>query len=113
VNEIIHIRDADGLDEALAHPLALIYKHSPRCWVSVMSGREVERFHRENPDLPLYQIDVIDDRPLSQQAAERLGIPHASPQAILLVEGRPVWSATHGSVRRTTLERSVAEFSGS
>ena len=109
---IIHIHDAALLDEVLERPVAILYKHSPRCWVSIMSGREVDRFHAENPELPLYQIDVIDDRPVSQEAERRLGVPHASPQAILLVDGKPVWSATHGSVRRKTLERSLAEFAG-
>ena len=40
-------------------------------------------------------VTVQSHRSVSDHAAARLGIRHETPQAILLRDGRPVWSASH------------------
>lgn len=97
------------LSRALESTRALIYKHSHTCWISRMAAREVAKFHVTHPDTPIYQIDVIGERALSQRAATLLDIPHASPQAIFVCGGEPVWVATHGSVRAKTMGKAAAD----
>ncbi len=103
----MHALDAHRLDEAIEAPVALIYKHSPACGLSFRTWREVEAFHRANAEVPVYWVDVIGQRPLSQDMAHRLDVPHASPQVILMAEGEPVWDASHMGVNQSSIERAV------
>ena len=97
----------EALDAALAAPLALVFKHSPICPVSTRAAREVASFAENHPEVPVFQVDVVGDRPVSQELAARLGVRHESPQAILLVTGRPVWHDSHGGVTAAALAAAV------
>lgn len=83
--------------------MALLYKHSPRCGVSLVAAEEVESFARQEPGLPVYQLDVVRQRQLSQDLARTLRIDHASPQVILLRGGAPVWHTSHQRIRAPNL----------
>ncbi len=82
---------------------ALLYKHSTRCGVSLISREEVETFAAQQPDLPVYQLDVVRQRHLSQDLARVLRVGHASPQVILLHGGHPVWHTSHQRIRASSL----------
>lgn len=101
--------DFDALLEA---PVALVYKHSTRCPISLLALDEVEALLQERPDTPVYVVDVVEQRPLSQHVAARTGVRHHSPQAILLVDGAPVWSASHFDVRADTMRRKLEAAAG-
>jgi bacillithiol system protein YtxJ len=70
---------------------------------------EVERFARSGTDVPVFGIDVVRHRSLSDAAAMRLGLRHQSPQAILIEEGTPVWHASHSSITAAALEETARE----
>lgn len=97
----------DQLDQLMAAPVALIYKHSTRCPVSASAMQEMQRLLRERPDAPVWLVDVIVQRRLSAEVAERTGVPHESPQAILLVDGEVVYDASHFAVRADELAREL------
>ena len=88
-------------------PFSLIYKHSPMCSLSFMALAEVTRFARTNPDVPIYLVDVVRSRAFSRRLAERLGIPHASPQVMLLRLGASVWSASHERIDAEAIDAAV------
>jgi bacillithiol system protein YtxJ len=94
-------------EELRRAPLALVYKHSPICGVSASARQEVTRFAEANPGVPVYGVDVLNERGLSRGLAEALGVRHASPQAILLRGGSPVWVASHLGVTAAALEGAV------
>jgi bacillithiol system protein YtxJ len=79
--------------------LVLLYKHSRRCGTSLLAAEEVELFAQQQPDLPVYQLDVHRHRALSQDLARMLHIDHASPQVILLRGAQPVWHTSHQRIR--------------
>jgi bacillithiol system protein YtxJ len=81
-----------------ARPASLLFKHSPICPVSHAAHEQWERFRSEHPDVPTLFVDVIADRPVARGLATAVGVPHASPQAILFVGGEAVWDASHGDV---------------
>jgi len=54
-------------------------------------------------------VDVLAQRGLSQALAERLHVPHASPQLILLQEGRATWDTSHMGVTAGALDRALAK----
>jgi bacillithiol system protein YtxJ len=80
-----------------------IFKHSTRCPVSAYVNGEFLEFLRQNPSVPSYLVLVIENRPASLAVAEKLGVPHASPQAILVRGGKQVWHASHGSITAAAL----------
>lgn len=100
------------LDALLAAPVALLFKHSDRCPISGVAYDQVAELARRRPELPVWIVDVVEDRPLSQRAAERLRVRHQSPQAILLVAGVPAWDVSHFQVRLEALERRLLPVLG-
>lgn len=83
--------------------LALLYKHSPRCGVSLLAAEELESFALQEPQLAIYRLDVVRQHALSTDLARVLGVPHASPQVILLRGTDPVWHTSHHRIRSSNL----------
>lgn len=51
-------------------------------------------------------VDVSGHRDLSDEIERRTGIRHESPQAFVIQNGVPIWSASHGGI--TSLAISLA-----
>ena len=107
------LTSADAFDAVLEKPLAIVYKHSTRCPISVLAADEVSRFEDEHPDVPVYVVDVTADRPVSRHIAAALGVTHHSPQVIVVVQGRPAWHASHFDVRAEVLADRLDALAGS
>jgi len=97
----------DQLDQVMAAPIALVYKHSTRCPVSTAAMHEMQQLVRDRPDSPVWIVDVIVQRRLSAELAERTGVEHESPQVILLAGGAVVYDASHFRVRADDLAREL------
>jgi bacillithiol system protein YtxJ len=104
------VTDAD-LDLLLAAPLAVLYKHSPICPTSDAAYEEMLAFRRRRA-VPVYMVDVIHYRPLSRALAERIGVRHASPQAIILRDGVAAWHRSHYEIRAEAMARVVDHLAG-
>ena len=102
------VRDAEELERAFAEARALIFKHSTRCPVSTWAHREVASFRARHPEVPVYVVHVVEQRALSSALAARTGVRHESPQAVVLEEGRAVWSGSHEGVTAEALEAAFA-----
>jgi bacillithiol system protein YtxJ len=92
---------------AFAQPLAVVYKHSPICPTSGIAYEEIRSLRRLQQDVPVYLVDVIQSRPLSRYIAERLGVVHQSPQAIILRSGVPAWHGSHFDLRADIMSREL------
>jgi bacillithiol system protein YtxJ len=81
-------------------PDCLVYKHSTTCPVSTTAGQEVRALKTE---LPIYWVNVREQRELSNWVAETYGVTHESPQLLLIRGGKveKVWS--HYEVTRKIL----------
>lgn len=99
------VTEAD-LIPLLAAPLAVLYKHSPICPTSGVAYEEMLAFRRRSP-VPVFLVDVIKHRPLSRALAERIGVVHESPQAIVLRDGVAAWHRSHYDIQADTLARAV------
>lgn len=97
------ITETEALEEALRAETAVLYKYSPSCAVSAVAATQIERFAAEHPDTPVYKLDVVAQKELALEAADRLEVRHQSPQVILMRDGRPVWHASHYGIRATRL----------
>ena len=89
----------------LAEPLAVVYKHSPICPTSGIAYEEMRSLRQLHRDVPVYLVDVIHSRPLSRYIAERVGVVHASPQAIILQTGVAAWHGSHFDLQAETMAR--------
>ena len=96
----------------LAEPLAVIYKHSPICATSGLAYEEMRSLRRLQGDVPVYMVDVVQSRPISRYIAERVGVVHASPQAIILRAGVPAWHGSHFDLRAEAIARRLETLKG-
>ena len=99
------LSDAAALAAALESPRAVLFKHSTRCPVSAYVIDEVMEFAEDHPEWPVYVLEVIEQRPLSNEVEERLEVRHESPQAFVLHEGRVHWHGSHNEVTADALRR--------
>jgi bacillithiol system protein YtxJ len=78
---------------------SLIYKHSTRCSISLMAKRRFELDWDKLPgDLPLYFLDLLKYRELSNKIADDFQVYHESPQLLLIKDGECVLDLSHGQV---------------
>jgi len=89
----------DALTESSRKPL-LVFKHSTSCSVSAGAHEETMRFIEDDRSGAVNYaiVHVIEDRPVSNEIAERLDVKHASPQVILVKDGEAVWNTSHWKI---------------
>ena len=104
----------DELEAAIAESCerpVLLFKHSRTCGVSCEALDELHAHVERSEVRAGYKlITVQSHRRLAEEAAARLGIRHETPQAILLREGRPVWSASHFRITKRQLDGVLKSF---
>lgn len=96
------------LDSAIDAPVAVVFKHSMACGISHWALVEMRRFMRDHPAVPVYMVDVLGNRALSQHIEAQFNVRHASPQVLVLRNGAVVWSETHDGISCAALARCVA-----
>lgn len=84
----------------------VLFKHSTQCPLSAMAYAEYKDVVRAEPDAAVFGfLDLLAHRDLSDAAARRLGVPHESPQAIVLRDGRVTAVLNHEEIRADALSR--------
>jgi len=87
----------------------LLLKHSTACPISRMANEAFTRYAGSKDSIECWKVLVIEDRSVSLHIAEKTGIKHQSPQAILFVKGKPVWNASHYSITEENLRKACGE----
>ena len=81
----------------------LVFKHSTRCSVSYMAQKSLKS--QWNIDgVPLYYLDLIKFRALSNQIANQFGVKHESPQLLFIKNGVCTHHASHFNVNVDTIQ---------
>ncbi len=97
----------DELDRALARSSQLpvvIFKHSPTCGISAQAFESItEWLNGEVPNADFYVVPVQASRAISTQLAQKLGIRHESPQALVVDDGQVVWHGSHYRATATSI----------
>lgn len=111
MNPLTPLDDIAALEAAIAESRerpVLLFKHSRTCGISCEAYDELQA-HLAVDGLPAaYKlITVQSHRRVSDEASARLGVRHETPQAILLRDGRPIWSASHFRITADELRRAV------
>ena len=101
------IDDVDAVLKASAGKQILVLKHSTACPLSARGKREVDNFLAENPTVEAYLVVVQDQRGVSSELAEKLGVRHETPQVLLIKDGRAVQVWSHRSIRKEEIGKAV------
>ena len=89
------------LTEKILPESCFVFKHSTRCPISTAAAEVVKS---ATLNMPLYWINVVEQRDLSNWIAEEYSIQHESPQFLMLVDGKVTEILNHGSIQREALE---------
>ncbi len=110
INEFTASDNYDHIIETSNTRPVLLLKHSTICGVSTAAKREFDSFAEDKPEFDFWQVLVCEDRPLSQEIAEKTGIPHQSPQVVLFHKGKAIWDCSHGQITGFSLSSAVKDF---
>ena len=77
----------------------VLFKHSTRCGISQAVLHDlISEYDKDASNAEVYYLDLLEYRPISNLIAERLKVPHQSPQMIVLQNGEVVHDASHHAV---------------
>ncbi len=87
----------------------LIFKHSTRCSISATALSRLERAWKseEMDKVTPYYLDLISNRPLSNEIASRYHVIHQSPQLLLIHRGECVFNTSHLDISYNTLKNQL------
>jgi bacillithiol system protein YtxJ len=106
--EITSLNEVDEILDESCQRKILIFKHSTTCPISGHAWHEAQNFIRESSDKCLVvMIKVIESRPVSNLVAEKLGVVHQSPQAILIYNQQVLWKASHYDITQDNIEKAL------
>ena len=87
---------------------SIIFKHSTRCSISLMAKRRFEMDWESLPDnVPVYFLDLIKYRDVSNQVAQDFQVHHQSPQLLLIKDGECILDQSHGGI---SVEEALSEL---
>jgi len=105
-----HLEDLDALLEESSNRPLLLFKHSLSCGTSYEALDElIDHINDQRLPARYAMITVQTHRDLSTAVAKRLGVRHETPQALLIRDGRVVWSASHFRVTGGALETAIKQ----
>ena len=102
-------KQLEEIEEESEKMPVVVFKHSTRCGISRMVLNNFERSY----DLPkdkkvkLYMLDLIANRNISNEVAERFKVRHESPQMIILKDRQVVHHASHQGIDLQDVRRQV------
>ena len=75
----------------------VIFKHSTKCSISSMAKSRLER--ATAPDgIEFNYLDLIAYRNISSKIAEEFDVEHASPQILIIKDGKCVYDESHNAI---------------
>lgn len=106
----ISIEDKSALDRFLADAdgeAVVILKHSNTCGVSRRAYGEMSSFEGI-----VGLIIVQDARDVSNEIERRTGVPHETPQVLILRNDEVVFNASHFQVKAETVKHQLNRLNG-
>jgi bacillithiol system protein YtxJ len=109
--DIVHPQRIEDLDRLLAQtadrPL-LLFKHSLTCGTSAEALDElIDHLNEDKLDARYAIVTVQSHREISNAVSARLGVRHETPQALLIRDGRVIWSASHFRVTAAAVQSAI------
>jgi bacillithiol system protein YtxJ len=73
----------------------LIFKHSTRCSISSVVKNRLEK---ASGATPIYFLDLIANRSVSNSIAEIFAVHHESPQLLVIKDGKCIFHESHTAI---------------
>lgn len=88
---------------------SVIFKHSTRCSISLMARKRFEMDWQAIPaETPLYFLDLLAYREISNAIAEVFQVHHESPQVLLIKDGDCIFETSHGEIDAEEVAEQIA-----
>jgi bacillithiol system protein YtxJ len=84
----------------------VIFKHSTRCSISTMAKGRLDR-ETAPAEASFYYLDLLRYRPVSNKIAEEFGVEHASPQVLLIKDGKCVYDESHNGIDMSEIDTQI------
>ncbi|MDQ6608834.1 MAG: bacillithiol system redox-active protein YtxJ [Bacteroidota bacterium] len=72
----------------------VIFKHSTRCSISSVALQRLQKASQPQ-GLDFYFLDLLAHRHLSNKIVETFGVPHESPQILVIKNGECIFDESH------------------
>jgi bacillithiol system protein YtxJ len=92
------IETVDAILEASQGAKVMVLKHSTTCPISDRARREVESLMAEKTETAVYLVVVQQQRDISNEIEEKLGVRHESPQLLLIQDGSVTQHWSHHQI---------------
>ena len=88
---------SDAVKMSYKEPI-LIFKHSTRCSISSFALNRIESKTEEKFINNCYYLDLLSFRKISNEIAEDFNVFHASPQVLIIKNGKCVYHTSHNNI---------------
>ena len=76
-----------------------VFKHSTRCSVSNMAKKKLEfEWSFKEEQIPIYYLDLLVYREISNRLSNDLHIEHQSPQLLVIQNQKAIYHQSHGEI---------------
>ena len=103
LQDIIHISQQPD-----SHRAVVIFKHSTRCSISSMALNRFEMKWKDDPSVPVYYLDLLQYRDISNEIAKLFGVEHQSPQVLVIKNGTCIYHASHTAIMVPEILEAIA-----
>jgi monothiol bacilliredoxin len=103
------VSDAKSFEELVGRSQespVVVFKHSTTCPISAAAYEQMSHFDGE-----VALVDVLSARELSREIEKKTGVPHESPQVLVLRNGKVIWNASHWKVKADEVAKAIRENS--
>lgn len=97
-NQLLSIDQLATITKESSEKPILLFKHSTRCSISRMALKQFERDFSAFDKVTPYYLDLIANRDVSNDIANRFGVMHQSPQILLIKDGKSIYNASHSDI---------------
>lgn len=87
----------------------VLFKHSTRCSVSSIALQRIEK-SATVPNADFYFLDLIRFRNISDKIAHELKVYHESPQLLLVIDGKCIYTESHLGIDMMELAEQIPAF---
>lgn len=92
--------------QSFNNPVA-IFKHSTRCSISSVAKMRLSSSWSFNDDVPIYYLDLLSHRDLSNLIAEQFNVHHQSPQLLVIKDGDCIYNNSHLNISVKDVKQSL------
>ena len=101
--QLSNLGQLNEITELSEEKAVVIFKHSTTCSISRMVLRNFENEYNQDNNLEIYFLDLLKNRDISNEIANKFSVVHQSPQILVIKNGVSVYNASHENIHADDL----------